>query len=340
MKKENDFQKQKNNILNLQKKCIRSFNQIEIPQNTTELHLSSNSITDFEGFIPNENIISLVVDNNPILSFKFFPKEQNIQIFSAINTPLSELPMFRLISLIIIGLKLKIINGSNVTSNEIRLVSEIGQFFTKNSSTVINQETHSRIRSVLSASFRKGYICSSFPKHLSTIEKEAQQYSTYPVSVQAAKLMLLLHKDQNETSTLIKQIFSVDSKRPKKKSQNFVMEEKLSRQQTLITFLMKQVQELKETKETKPKTIAEGTQNEEKALSQSTKDAYYAMVNDVALNLVENSNECESKALKNQEENNRYMLKKAVIKYLNADENTTNKKLAEMIHNIKNNQTK
>lgn len=99
-------------------RMIKTFMDIKILRNIKNLDCSWNKIQDFENFVPGSKLETLIVDGNPILSFRNFPQKNNLIHFSAINTPISTLPHFREICLLVIGPQLQSINGIDVTENE------------------------------------------------------------------------------------------------------------------------------------------------------------------------------------------------------------------------------
>ena len=107
---------QKNNIIKIEliKKGIKSFNEIEIESSCTNLDLSYNKIRNFEGIKENNKIINLNLDYCLISSFKGASFLTNLRWISLKKNPIIRNPYFKLMCVIVFGKKLSIINNEQI----------------------------------------------------------------------------------------------------------------------------------------------------------------------------------------------------------------------------------
>lgn len=318
-------------------KQIRSFQEIDFPDVAVSLDVSDNKIPDFIGFEPKITLESLRVDRNPIVSFHGFPEQHMILHFSAKQTPISELPNFRQLTLLAIGAQLETINDVPVTQSELQSISGVtlaGHFFRK-TVTKISDTQQDQISKQLSDAIRNGYVASSFPRKISVITDAVASQESDPVTVRAMRLMNILRKDEESIKSLIKQLFCpLLSNKAVKKTQ--VVDERLAKQQSLINFMTDQLNEIKMERLQKIQQIEYQAEtndyNENRnenpaspAISDETKALYEKMVEEVAFDLVQNSEEEKGK------EKNYWGLRAAVIRLLGVSEDLSDRELASLL---------
>ena len=100
------------------RKGLKSFTEIDIPTESQNLYFQGNFLTDLLGICSSESCVNIVLDENPIITFYGVSKLPNLQTISLINTPISKLKNFRVLTLLAFGLQLESINGTKVSSEE------------------------------------------------------------------------------------------------------------------------------------------------------------------------------------------------------------------------------
>ena len=100
------------------RKGLKSFTEIDIPTESQNLYFQGNFLTDFLGICSSESCVNIVLDENPIITFYGVSKLPNLQTISLINTPISKLKNFRILTLLAFGLQLDSINGTKVSPEE------------------------------------------------------------------------------------------------------------------------------------------------------------------------------------------------------------------------------
>ncbi|EAY09072.1 hypothetical protein TVAG_180460 [Trichomonas vaginalis G3] len=176
--------------LDLSMKMISSFEDVVIQRKIKLLDLSWNRLHNFENFSPSSNLETLIVDGNPIFSFRNFPKSSQIKHFSAINTPISILPHFREICLLVIGLQLETINEIEVTDDDRIVISEheLSKRFPKSEITNISQS--------IADIYRKGEIEQIYS--LEDLKSRQEQKYPIPTSLLITKLASIANLKDNE----------------------------------------------------------------------------------------------------------------------------------------------
>lgn len=321
---------------------IRSFTDIDFPDVALSLDVSDNRIADFTGFQPKITLESLNVDKNPIVSFYGFPEQHMLVHFSAKQTPISELPNFRQLALLAIGSQLETINGVPVTQVELQSISgvKLSGYFNRKTVTKVSEAQQDQILHQVSDAVRHGFVASSLPRKLSEITDAVASQESDPVTVRAMRLMHILHKDEETIKNLIKQLFCpVLSNKGVKKSQ--VVDERLTKQQSLINFMTDQLNEIKYERQQKIQQIEyqvtqdeisnlnENNQNEI-SVSEDTKSLYEKMVQEVASDLIQNSKEIQSEEEK-EKSKNYWGLRAAVIRLLGVSEDMSDRELASLL---------
>jgi hypothetical protein len=97
---------------------LRSFQEVHIPDGTKKLQLSDNHLVDFSGFDPIDSLEELNVDRNPLISFRGFPVLKNLKYLSLVGSPVSKLPNFRALAILVAGFDLLFLNSREVTTSD------------------------------------------------------------------------------------------------------------------------------------------------------------------------------------------------------------------------------
>ena len=103
------------------RKELDSFANLLIHQNTREIDVSGNLLTDFNGLPSLRHLETLNVSKNKILSFQGFPHFTHLTNINVTGNPVAKNEYHR-IALLIICPSLKVINGEYVRPNELSIV--------------------------------------------------------------------------------------------------------------------------------------------------------------------------------------------------------------------------
>ena len=249
-------------VLEIRCQQITSFSEINCPNIVNYLDLSNNNITDFSSFWPSYQLKTLILDGNPILSFQNFPQQHNIENISLLFTPISKHPNFRLLALFALGINLKVINGEDVTPEELKLLSNnsLKSFFrSSDENSLLNR---------FSSLIRNGYIGEIFPKSLEKAEKDNINQQYFPLSMKIMRLFRITKMDEIEKQNLFEQIFSNKKVKTVKVKTPKIVNEQLKKQNVLIEYLQNELEQLKqvnkERDEQKQKKTSISEENEEK----------------------------------------------------------------------------
>ena len=316
---------------------ILSFKQIEIPPITTLLNLSGNYIAEFAGFSPEMRLDTLILDDNPIVTFQNFPEVHNIRNFSCLRSPITSLPNFRLLALLAIGDSLETLNGSPVTRDERALTSgrKLVELFKRSNIAKISVSEEQEARRVMAESIRKGWIGDQWPKSLDAVKNESNQAANDPISVLAVRLFDLIHSDDETILLFFKHhlapAHSVRIEPPR-------IDDRLEQQQALISFMQDQLNELKKDHADQVKRIQKVSTYKSKAqladelkeLTKETLEAYNSMVQEIAPELYENSEQIRQEEEKKGRKNIKG-LRAIVAKILDVDPNIGDRNLAKML---------
>jgi hypothetical protein len=146
------------------------------------------------------------------------------------------------------------------------------------------------------------------------------------------RLMNLLRRDAVAADALIEKIFSSQSSRKHKGQKAQALDERLRRQQALITFMSNQLEELKAARgidrvdavETRTTAAKRAVESE---VSKGTKSAYLDMLAMAVPGLVKNSELVEKREAGKDHKG----LRASVIRFLKADESASDAELASSL---------
>ena len=268
-------------VLELRRKNINSFIDIEVPNIISYLDVSNNKITDFFGFTPPSHLNTLILDGNPILSFQNFPIQHQIQSISCFQTPISQHPHFRLLALFALGSKLKRINEVDVTTEELIFLSD-----EKLKSFIKSGNTNS-LMSRFSSIIRSGWIGNFFPISLDEAEKETIKSQNYPISMKIMKLAKILKLDENNKKYIFEVVFSDKNRVKTVKPPKSIMD-KLKKQQMMIEYLQTELDDLKKEKKKEDMKIVE-----QKEISKENEEKYEEIIDEFGFILNENESKVE-----------------------------------------------
>lgn len=326
--------------INLENREISSFTQIEIPEITTSLNLSKNYIADFTGFSPELRLETLILDDNPIVSFRYFPERHCIHHFSAIRSPITLLPNFRLLTLIVLGDSLETINGTRITPDERAAASgqKLCDFFSRKALNKNSEKECQEVRKDMSSIIRKGWIGDALPKNLEVAKEEAEEAENDPITVLGVRLFNIVHSDEETMLIFFRQHMAPTHKiviTPPR------VDEKLEQQQNLIVFMQDQLNELKKEHQDQMQRLQKTSTYKSKAqlekeleeLSDDTLNAYNEVIKRAAPRLIENSQMILDEERKKGRKNPKG-LRKVVAKILGVDPNIGDKNLAQMLRSF------
>ncbi|OHS94640.1 hypothetical protein TRFO_11032 [Tritrichomonas foetus] len=326
--------------VNLSGREISSFKQLEIPEITTVLNLSNNFIADFSGFQPELRLDTLILDDNPLVTFRFLPEVHNIRHFSAVRSPLTMLPNFRILAILAFGDHLETINGKPVTANEKAAVSgqKLAEFFKRQVVTKISNTESQQVKQKMANAIRKGWISDTFPKSLASAEQESDDAESDPISVLAVRLFTLVHADDETVLLFFKHHMAPTHKITIEPPR---VDDKLEQQQTLITFMQDQLNELKKDHADQVSRLQKASTYKSKAqmaeelkdLSKETLEAYNNLIFSVGPDLVENSRQIAEEEKKKGTKDMKG-LRSVVAKILGVEPNIGDRKLARMLKQL------
>ena len=279
---------------------LRDLTNIKIPSAAVSFDASDNLLTDFTGFECPANIEGVVFDNNPIVSFKNFPTETKITSFSAKGCPISLLPNFKQLVLLVVGSQVQTINGERVTNQEKFSVAPqtLANLYFGSDSNKQSDDEKEMIILELGDALRNGWISDSLPRQLKVAQDESERQSNDTVSTRAVRLATLLKWNDSATLELIHNIFNEtpDKKQSVRVPKQAQIDEQLERQRTLITsmedeirLLQQQRQHQEEAKEATRINLRE----EAPQVSPQSMDLYLDMLQKYASELETNSHDVE-----------------------------------------------
>lgn len=318
-------------------KDIYSYRQFEIPNVVHTIDLSNNHLTDFNGFLPPLITKTLVMDDNPLLSFSGLTETHCIENFSALGTPLANLPNFRQLAILAFGGSLEKINGEPVTANERISVSgkALAEFFDRKQFTKVSEKEQQNIYKKLGSYIRRGWVGDYFPKKLNLIEEETKEIENDPISVRAVRLFTIFHASEDEICTFFKELFAPAP--PKKKVATVQNDDRLERQQALISFMETQLDELKSEHQRKLDDLQKSRNKtdigQKKEISPETLRAYNALLKEAGPELMNNSAEVIAEERKNKGKNH-LGLREAVANIVGVDPDVGDIKLAHLLRQL------
>lgn len=286
---------------------LRDLNGVEIPDAAISFDASNNLLTDFTGFAPKENIRGVVFDNNPLVSFKNFPKNTNITSFSASGSPLSMLPNYRQLVILVIGPKIEFINGIKVTPNELSAVSAktIATYYKGTEANKMPQDELNTYIENFTDALMNGYIFTSLPRSLNQLDQDSARQQDDPLSVRIVRVLTILRWRDEDIVQFIDSLFNENraQKSKQRKSKNDYLDEQLQKQRDIIQLMKDELQSLqheqnvKEDRMNKQSSEFSSHQTVEQLgdvtnkISKPTLDAYNAMLKEYSIGLVNNANE-------------------------------------------------
>lgn len=324
--------------INLSSREISSFTQFELPEITTSLNLSNNYIAEFIGFEPELRLETLILDDNPIVTFRYFPEKHNIKHFSAIRSPITLLPNFRLITLLALGDSLETINGIRITPDERAAASgqKLYDFFSRKALSKSSKDECQIVRKDMSNIIRSGWIGDALPKSLENAKKEAEDAELDPITVLGVRLFNIVHSDEETMLLFFRRHMSPAHKivisLPR-------IDEKLTQQQNLISFMQDQLEQLKKEHQDQMQRLQKTSTYKSKAqlekeldeLSIDTLNAYNEAIWRAAPQLIENSQMIIEEEKKKGKRNPKG-LRKVVAKILGiTDPNISDRELAQKL---------
>ncbi|EAY12199.1 hypothetical protein TVAG_004050 [Trichomonas vaginalis G3] len=323
---------------------LRDLNDIEIPDAAISFDASNNLLTDFTGFEPKGNIRGVVFDNNPLVSFRNFPRNTNITSFSAAGSPLSMLPNFRQLAILVLGPKIEIINGIKVTPNEFSEVSAktLATYYKGGDANKMPQQELNMYVESFTDALINGWIYAGLPRSLNQLDVDATRQQNDPLSVRVVRILTILRWKDEDIIQFIDNIFNETpaQKSKQKKSKSDFLDEQLQKQRDIIQMMKEELQSLqheqnvKEDRKNKQSSKFSNNNPEPIDIDLTTKiskpslDAYNAMLQEYSVALEQNAADIEV----DKKTTNPEGLREAIRRHFGLPDNATD---AQMISIMK-----
>jgi hypothetical protein len=163
---------------------------------------------------------------------------------------------------------------------------------------------------------------------VNTILEETRKQEDDPISVRILRAVRLAGKPQNMADPIVERVFAPP---PKGKAANAqAIDEKLMKQQALIEFMAREVEELTSARKQKLGTFKNKTQSGPRGpiVTDATCTSYYSILDQYAPDLKANTEQIEQEQRRKPNYNG---LRAAVIRVLKADESLSDSVLSQQL---------
>ena len=313
---------------------LRDLTDIKIPSAAISFDASDNILTDFTGFECPDTIEGVVFDNNPLVSFKNFPEFTKITSFSAKGSPLSLLPNFKQLVLLVVGPQVKFVNGERLSSQDYYSVSPqtlAGFYFGSDANRKSNDEKQN-ICDQLADALRRGWISDKLPRQPQVAEDESTRQEDDSVSTRAVRLTMLLKWSDSAMLELIHNIFNEipDKKASIRVPKQTQIDQQLERQRILIISMedeIKILQQQQQLRDEYKKKSRVNLSDPEPKISPQSMELYLDMLQKFGSEVEKNADDVEIQKNIIDPEG----LRRTVKKFLQVPESTEDKVLIRML---------